>query len=130
MATESYPTDTPEYRTLIFLSAELRRAVQSNLVPLSDSLKAESLILPDNASQLRNSMLHEADRAATLVDNIQNKVIQNPQHYHTFIQVLKSQGRDYYNDILSRLSVVYQEYGGTSQQPAPPTLTGIFVKYV
>ena len=108
---------TPEYSTLISLTAELRHAVQSNLVSLSDSLKAEFLISPENASQLRNPMHPEADRAAKLVDIIQNKVIQNPHHYHTFVRVLESQGRDYYSDILSRLSVVYQEHGGTSQQP-------------
>ena len=111
---------TPEYSTLISLTGELRCAVQSSLVPLSDSLKAEYLILPENASQLRNPMHPEADRDAKLVDIIQNKVIQNPQHYHTFVRVLESQGQNYYNDILSRLSVVYQEHGGTSQQPASP----------
>ena len=115
MAIESCPTATPEYRTLISLTAELRLAVQSNLVPLSDSLKAEYLISPENASHLRNPMHPEADRAATLVDIIQNKVKQNSQHYHTFVRILESQGRNYYNDILSRLSVVYQEHGGTSQ---------------
>ena len=111
---------TPEYSTLISLTAELSHAIQPNLVPLSDSLKAEFLISPNNASQLRNPMLPEADRAAKLIDIIQNKVIQNPHHYHTFVRVLESQGRDYYKDVLSRLSVVYQEHGGTSQQPVSP----------
>ena len=110
---------TPEYNTLISLTGELRCAVQSNLVPLSDSLKAEYLISPENASQLRNPMHPEAERAAKLVDIIQNKVQQNAQHYHTFVRVLDSQGREYYRDILSRLHEVYRQCSDNSQQPVP-----------
>lgn len=112
---------TPEYKTLISLTGELRCAVQSDLVTLSDSLKAEYLISPDNASQLRNQMHSKAERSAKLVDNIQNKVQQNAQHYHTFVRVLDSQGREYYRDILSRLHEVYQQLSGNSQQPVSPS---------
>jgi hypothetical protein len=110
---------SPEYKTLISLTGELRCAFQSNLVPLSDSLKAEYLISPENASQLRNPMRSEADRAAYLVDIIQIKVQQNAQHYHTFVRVLESQGREYYHDILNKLDVAFQLRSDTSQRPVP-----------
>ena len=114
---------TPEYNTLISLTGELSSAVKYNLVPLSDSLKAEYLISPENASQLRNQMHSEEERAAKLVDIIQNKVQQNAQHYHTFVRVLDSQGREHHRDILSRLHEVYQQLSGNSQWPAavPPS---------
>ena len=108
---------TPEYLTLIFLTGELRGAVQNDLVPMCDNLVAKYLISPDIASQLRSPMHPKADRAANLIEIIQNKVQQNPQHYHTFIQVLENQGREYYHDILNRLREVYRQNGGNSQQP-------------
>lgn len=114
-------SNTPEYQTLISLTDELRRAVQSDLVPLCDNLVAKYLISPSTASQLRNPMHSETDRAATLIGIIQNKVQQNPQHYHTFVQVLESQGIDYYSDILKRLHEVYQQHSRNSQQPEFPS---------
>lgn len=111
---------TPEYNTLISLTDELRLAVQPNLVSLSGSLMAKYLITPEKANQLRNQMHSEADRAANLVDIIRNKVLQNAQHYHTFVQVMESQGRKYYHDILNKLDEVYQQlkFNANSQQSA------------
>ena len=111
---------TPEYKTLISLTAELRRAVQFDLVSLSDDLVAKHLISPNTASQLRNQTHSEAERAAELVGYIQNKVQQNPQHYHTFVQILENQDQEYYCDILNKLRGVHQQHGGNCQQPLSP----------
>ena len=52
-------------------------------------------------SELRNKMHAEADRAARLVELVQNKVLLDSQLYHTFVGILRS------NYILRKLDQTY-----------------------
>ena len=99
-----------EYNTLIELTGDLRVAVQSDLTHLSGVLLAKYLISPDDDRYLRNQLHSEADRAAKLIELIQSRVHQNPQHYHTFIRVLQDGGCQAYADILHKLHQVLQRH--------------------
>ena len=100
--------NSAEYRTMIDLTSELRLAVRSELVTLTGSLLASRLISLDNDIEMRNTARSEVERSAKLVELIQNKVRQNPRHYHSFIGILQG-NQDQYRDILQRLEQTYQE---------------------
>ena len=101
--------ESAEYETMIDLTSELRLAVRPGLISLTGSLLASRLISPDNDAELRDtSHSSEVVRSARLVELVQNKVQQNPCHYHTFIEILQ-ENSDQYRDILQRLEQVYQE---------------------
>ena len=97
-----------EYSTLIDLTSELRLAVRPDLISLTGSLLAARLISLDNDIELRNTAHSEVERSARLVELVQNKVRQNPCHYHSFIGILQG-NQDQYRDILPRLEQTYQE---------------------
>ena len=101
--------DTVEYITLIKLTSELRLAVRSELISLTGSLLASRLISLDNDIELRSMVHSEVERSARLVELIQNKVRQNPRHYHSFIGILQG-NQVQYMDILQRLEHTYQEH--------------------
>ena len=98
-----------EYSTLIERTNELRLAVSSELISLSGSLLAARFISLDNETELRNPAHTERERSARLVGLVQNKVRQNPHHYHTFISILQK-NQDQYKDILWRLELTYQKH--------------------
>ena len=100
--------NSAEYKTMIDLTSELRLAVRSELVTLTGSLLASRLISLDNDIELRNTAHSEVERSAKLVELVQNKVRQNPCHYHSFIGILQG-NQDQYRDILQRLEHTYQE---------------------
>ena len=81
--------DTVEYNTLIKLTSELRLAVRSELISLTGALLASRLISLDNDIELRNTAHSEVERSARLVELVQNKVRQNPHHYHSFVGILQ-----------------------------------------
>ena len=97
-----------EYRTMIDLTRELRLAVRPELISLTGSLLAARLISLDNDIELRNTAHSEVERSARLVELVQNKVRQNPRHYHSFIGILQG-NLDQYRDILSQLEHTSQE---------------------
>ena len=101
--------DTVEYNTLIKLTNELRLAVRSELISLTGTLLASRLISLDNDIELRNTAHSEVERSARLVELVQNKVRQNPHHYHTFIGILQG-NQDQYRDILQKLEQLEQAY--------------------
>ena len=98
-----------EYDTMITLTTDLQLATKSDLTFLSGALLGENLISSRNGSELRNVAHSEEDRAARLVELIQDKVKQNPQHYYTFISVLEK-NQDYYSDILKKLHKVNKRF--------------------
>ena len=56
-------------------------------------------------------MQSEADRAARLVELVQNKVLLDSKHYHTFIGILQSNwGKLYYSDILQKMDETYSSH--------------------
>ena len=87
---------------MIDLTSELRLAVRSELISLSGSLLASRLISPEGDAELRNTAHSEVERSAKLVELVQNKVWQNPRHYHSFIGILQG-NQDQYRDILQQL---------------------------
>ena len=103
-------SSSSEYNTLIELTGDLRVAVRSHLTYLSGVLLAKHLISPDDDHYLRNQLHSEADRAAKLIELIQNRVQQNPKHYNKFICVLQDGACQVYADILHKLDQVLQRH--------------------
>ena len=101
--------NSAECRTLIDLTSELRLAIRSELISLTGSLLSARLISLDNDDELRNTAHSEIDRSARLVWLIQNKVRQNPHHYHSFIDILQD-NQDQFKDILQQLKQTYQKH--------------------
>ena len=100
--------NSAEYKTMIDLTSELRVAVRPELVSLTGSLLASRLISPHNDIELRNIVHSEVERSAKLVELVQNKVRQNPRHYHSFIGILQG-NQDQYGDILRKLENTCQK---------------------
>lgn len=98
--------NTPEYLTIVSKTEDLRLALQHDLVSIGGALIACGFISSDQYSRLRNRMFTESERAADLVQWIQDKVQENAQNYHTFIRVLQ-QNIMHYSHILSGLQVLY-----------------------
>ena len=94
--------NTPEYLTIVAKTDYLRLALQNDLISIGGSLVACGFISPDQYSRLTNGMFTESERAADLVQWIQNKVQQNAQNYRTFIGVLQ-QDTMQYSDALTTL---------------------------
>ena len=114
-----------EYRTLLRLTGDVQLAVKSQLVSLGGALVANELIDPGQYAGLRNANIADSTRAADLVGYIQEKVLQNAQHYHTFIDVLESQAQ--YGDILKKLKDMYSSLCGHPQEQhrSPPTAQAV-----
>ena len=106
-------TETAEYQTMIACTMELRNAVSNNLIQLSGHLLARGLITMEKYDELRNVMLSQASRAASLVELVQRRVQLDPQNYSKFINILKEDS-EYYSDILRHLSEVYHSKGMSS----------------
>ena len=100
--------ESAEYKTMIVLTDKLRLAVRPELISLTGSLLASRLISPDNDIELRNTTHSKVDRSAKLVALVQNKVRQNPCHYHSFVGILR-ENEDQYREILQLLERAYQE---------------------
>lgn len=109
--------NSAEYKTMIENTTNLRLAIKFNLTPLSGALLARGLISTDNGAKLRNPHLPQTDRAAELVEFVQNKVQQNPQHYYTFLDVLR-EDRDEYADILRKLDQSLSKQESKAAQPS------------
>ena len=101
--------ESAEYKTMIVLTDKLGLAVRPDLISLTGSLLASGLISSDNNIELRDTAHSSVvERSARLVELIQNKVQQNPRHYHSFIGILQG-SHDQYRDILQKLEQAYQE---------------------
>ena len=112
-----------EYEVLARHTADLRLAVKDNLTPLGSQLVAAQLITPDQYEEIRNAHRSVNERGADLVGCVQNKVYQNPWHYHTFLGVLRSDMFQY-GDILTKLEQARLSQVSERQpvipQPPPP----------
>ena len=91
-----------EYKVLIRHTSDLQVAVKNDLTPLGGRLVAAEIITPDQYEVIRNAQRPANDRGADLVGYVQNKVRQNPRHYHAFIDILRSD-ESQYGDILTKL---------------------------
>ena len=109
-----------EYKVLIRHTVYLQRAVKDNLISLGAELVAAEIITPSQYREIRNTSRPVDERAADLVEYVQNKVYQNPRHYHAFIDILK-RDLSQYGDILTILEQAWllQE---SERQPVTPQL--------
>ena len=99
-------TSTVEYRTIVSCTTKLMAAVCNDLVRLSGCLFEKGLISQENASGLRNRHVEEADRAAHLVDLVQQKVKLDSRNYVQFTSILE-EDEHHYSDILRILKEAY-----------------------
>lgn len=104
-------SNTPEYKTLIQCTQQLRRAVQSEITTLSGQLLAAGLITFDAETELRKASKSETERAARLVNTVTSRVQLNPRSYHSLIDILSRESR--FNDILQTLNETYASLSGT-----------------
>ena len=95
-----------EYKTLIRCNEELCLAVKADLIGLSVTLVSKELISPNKAAELRNTLHPEDSRSAHLILLIQDKVLQNPENYYTFVTLLRD--RDY-TDTMQKLETTYNK---------------------
>ena len=78
----------------------------NDLVRLSGCLLEKGLISQENESKLRNRYVEEVDRAARLIDLVQQKVKLDSQNYVQFTSILE-EDEHHYNDILRILREAY-----------------------
>ena len=78
-----------EYQTIISCTSELITTVSGDLIRLIGYLLAGRLISDNNFSELGNRDIKEADRAARLVELVQDKVMLDPENYLKFIHILE-----------------------------------------
>ena len=102
-------TSSVEYKTLVHLTSALQLAVKTQLTPLGGKLVSSGLMTPERYRVLRNSMHSEEDRAADLVQLIQDKVQQNPQWYQVFVSVLEKDWSQY-GDLLQTLHQTMESF--------------------
>ena len=118
-----------EYEVLIRHTVDLQVAVKDNLTPLGAELVAAQVITPDQYEEIRNAHRSVYERGADLVGYVQNKVFQNPWHYHTFLGVLRSDMFQY-GDVLAKLEQARLSLRLVSErqplilQPPPPREDG------
>ena len=100
---------TPEFRTLVAKTDSLRLALQHDLVPTGGALVGREVISPNQYASLRNRLYSEADRAADLIQWIQEKIQRcEIQIYHTFVEVL--QQNPMYAHTLAILQRTYAQF--------------------
>ena len=91
---------------MVSCTTKLTAAVCSDLVRLSGCLLEKGLISQENASGLRNRNIEEANRAARLVDVVQQKVKLDSRNYVQFTSILE-EDKHHYSDILRILKGAY-----------------------
>lgn len=107
-------TNSTEYTVLVRHTADLQLSIKFHLTTLGAECVSKQLITPDQYSEVRNSHQEVVDRAAKMVELLQNKVQRNAQCYHTFTAILEKHLTEY-GDILPKLQATYQS---VLQQPS------------
>ena len=112
-----------EYQVLVRHTVDLQRAVKYNLTPLGAELVSAEIITPGQYREIRNANRPVDERGADLVEYVQNKVYQNPRHYHAFIDALRCD-LSQYGDVLTKLEQARLSQVSERQpvipQPPPP----------
>ena len=102
--------DTPECQTIVATTENLRLALQHDLVSIGSALVGRGVISTEQYARLRNRMHSEADRAADLIQWIQEKIQGSEiQIYHTFLEVLQWYPLQY-SHIVSILQQTYAQF--------------------
>ena len=81
-------------------SSRLSKAFQSHLPALPSALFEKHLITGNNVAEVNNIHVDLPNRAAKLLGFIRNKVSLNKDCYHVFVDALKEDEEDQFNDIL------------------------------
>ena len=105
-----------EYEVLIRHTVDLQLAVKTNLISLGAQLVAAQIITPDQYQEIRNPHRSVNERAADLIEYVQSKVRQSPQHYHAFIDALRKDESEY-RDVLVKLEGSFNGLTNRGQQP-------------
>ena len=118
---------SPEYGTLLHLTADLQLAVKSHLTGLGAELVSSGLITPDQYDVVRNKRNPQDDNAAHLVRLIQCRAQQDAQCYNTFVGVLEKDLTQH-RVILGKLSETIASFRQQQQHitsgsvdPGPPS---------
>ena len=109
-----------EYKVLIRHTVDLQLAVKDNLTPLGAQLVSAEIITLDQYREIRNPHRPVNERGADLVEYVQTKVHQDPQHYHAFLDVLRSD-QSKYGSILTKLEQARLSVA-SERQPVIPQL--------
>ena len=107
---DNFP-DTAEYKTIIHSTPALRTAVEHHLTNLSGHLLAKHLINSGQDKKLRNKTQTECERAAALVEFVADKVEENSDNYHSFINVLE-EDKMAFRVILKCMNDAYHSFAG------------------
>ena len=98
---------------MIECTPQLKAAVKNHLVWLSGHLLARRMISDNNNSDLMNGNITDYIRAAQLVQLVQDKVAQNPEHYHVFVEILENDKNNMvFKDVLKTLKEKYGSLKG------------------
>ena len=116
-----------EYEVLIRHTTDLQVAVKDHLTPLGGQLVSAQIITTGQYEEIRNPHRPVNERGADLVKYVQNKVLQNHQHYYAFTEILWSDPSRY-DDILTKLEQARLSQVSEQQpvipQPPPPREDG------
>ena len=104
-------SDTAEYKTIIHCTPDVRTAVEHHLTDLSGHLLAKLLINSGQDKKLRNKTQTECERVAALVEFVADKVEENSDNYHSFINVLE-EDKMAFQVILKRMNDAYHSLAG------------------
>ena len=113
--------ESVEYKVLVRHTVDLQLAVKDNLTHLGARLITAEIITLDQYIEIRNAHRPVNERGADLVGYVQNKVRQDPQHYHTFISALRSD-LSQYGSILRKLEQARLPQASERRQPVIPQL--------
>lgn len=86
--------DTKEYQTLNRCAPQLEVAVQSELVTISNKLLSKGIVSERSAARLKDESKSLAERGASLVTMVSNKVKMKQECYNEFVEILKQSGID------------------------------------
>ena len=119
--------ESVEYEVLICHTVDLQLAVRENLTPLGAQLVSAKIITLNQYREIRNPHRPVDERGADLVEYVQTKVRQDPQHYYVFISALRS-NLSQYGSILMKLEQAglpqALELQPLNPQHPPPTEDG------
>ena len=95
-------SESPEYRLIVRLTAELRTAIQGDLQNISDHLLSCGMITHDNHEDFTTSYKPSHTRAASLIRAVQNKIKLDCRYFSKFVKILEK-NKQYYSSILQKL---------------------------
>ena len=100
---------TPQHKTMLRCTSRLLSAFKANLIHISASLLAESLIPPALLSEMNNNSHLLETRACSLVCAVTAKVEESSTNYEKLIEVLSKDG-EFHKDLLAELQETLESF--------------------